>query len=184
MKYAVITPVATEPVTSAEAKLHIRVDHNTEDALIASLITAAREYCELFTGRALATQTLEAYPETWGEIDLPMKPVQSVTSIKYTASDGTETTMPETDYAVDTVDGKIILPYGGSWPTETLGTLNPIKVRYVAGYTSAPKTIKQAMLLLVGHWYENREAVAIGTTSKQIEFSVKALLTPYRLRWL
>lgn len=193
MQYKVITPPTAEPITLAEAELHLRVDGDTEDNLISDLIKAAREYCEEFTRRALAEQTIEAYPDHFpyeGEIELPRPPLQSVTSIKYKNSAGTETNMTaDTDYLVD-VDstvGRIVLPYGKSWPAFTPWPVHPIKIRYVAGYSSAdpiPKSIKQAMLLLVGHWYENREAVLKGTISKEIEIAVKALLSLHRVRWL
>jgi len=93
----------------------------------------------------------------------------------------------DTDYIVDTDStvGKIVLPYAKVWPTATLYTVNPIKIRYVAGYTTIPISIKQSMLLLIGHWYANREAVLVGqgTMSKEIEFAVKSLLSIDRMRW-
>ena len=54
MAYKVITAVATEPVTSTEAKAHVRVIGTTDDTLIAALISSAREFAEHYTGRALA----------------------------------------------------------------------------------------------------------------------------------
>ncbi|WP_145482770.1 MULTISPECIES: head-tail connector protein [Yersinia] len=41
--------------------------------------------------------------------------------------------------------------------------------------------IETAMLLLIGHWYTNREATVIGVTSKQLEFTIDSLLQPYRI---
>lgn len=193
MQISVITPVATEPVSLADAKLHLRLTagtfsgDTTEDALITNFITVSREYCENFTGRGLASQTLEAFGDEFPSsnmVELPSPPLQSVTSVKYTDSDGTETTMtPTTDYIVDTSSniGRIVLPYGKSWPLFIPYSVNPIKIRYVAGYTTAPKAIKQAMLLLIGHWYANREAT--GEAMGQIEFAVKALLSQYKVRW-
>lgn len=164
---------------------------SAEDALLSGLITASREYCEAFTRRALATQTIEAYLDCFplkDRIALPRPPLQSVTSVKYKDSAGDETTLTQnTDYIVDTESdiGGIVLPYGKSWPSFTAYPLNPIKITYVAGYASnlIPKTIKQAMLLLIGHWYENREAVITGGISKGIEFAVNALLSMYRVGW-
>lgn len=192
MSYKIITPVSTEPVTLAEAKLHTRVDNTDENALIEALITASREYCENITGRAFATQTLEAYrdyfPRYHDRFELPLAaPLQSVTSVKYKGSDGNETTMTaDTDYIADTESdvGGIVLPYGATWPSFTKYTVNPIKIRYVVGYTddnSIPKSIKQAMLLLIGNWYENREAT--GDVSPAIAFAVNALLAQWRVRW-
>lgn len=192
MNYSIITPVSTEPITVDEAKLHVRMtsSETAEDTLLGSLITAAREYCENYTGRALATQTIEAYLDRFPcfyEIELPRAPVQSVSSVKYKDSAGTETTLPaNTDYLVD-VDrsvGRIVLPYGVSWPSFTPYPVNPVRIRFVAGYTEAnliPKTIKQAMLLLIGHWYANREAV--GTTKGEMDFAVKSLLSMHRIWW-
>lgn len=182
MRYSISTPPTVEPVTLTAAKLHLRVTHNAEDALIAALIVAAREYCEGVTRRALATQTLEAYMARWparSYMELPRPPLQSVTSVKYTDSTGAEHTL--TDYIVDTNSGRVWLSDGGSWPGETLAPVNPIKVRYVAGYTNAPESLKQAMLLLIGHWFLNREAT--GEVAGPLAFAVSALLSLYRARW-
>ncbi|SMC38531.1 head-tail connector protein [Papillibacter cinnamivorans] len=163
---------------------------DAEDSLISDLVTAAREYCEAFTGRALAPQTLEAYLDRFpcrNHIELPMPPLQSVTSVKYKDSSGTETTMTaDTEYIVD-VDstvGRIVLPYGVTWPSFTAWTVNPIRVRYTAGYSATnpmPKTIKQAMLLLICHWYDHKSAV--GDVGGRMELAVHALLSLHRVRW-
>lgn len=170
------------------ADVILKTGDSVEDSLLTALITAAREYCEGFTGRALATQTIEAYPEYFcGDMELPRPPLQSVTSVKYKDSESTETTLTEdTDYIVDTdsVFGRLVLPYNKNWPTFTAYPVNPIRVRYDAGYSDTdpiPQTIKLAMLLLIGHWHKNREAV--GKVEGQIEFAVKALLTLHKVRW-
>lgn len=193
LQYTVITPPVDDPVTLDETKMHLRLTDAdmtgelSEQDLLLSLITAAREYCELYMGRALGTQTLEAFSDAFpcrNEIELPMPPLQSVTNVKYTDSSGAENTlMPDVDYLIDTGStvGRIVLPYGKTWPHFTPCTVNPIKIRYVAGYTETPKPIKQAMLLLIGHWYANREAT--GTAAGQIEFAVQALLGMYKVRW-
>ena len=161
-----------------------------EDTAIEFLITTAREYCENYTRRALATQTIEAYLPTFPHCDrfeLPHPPLQSVTSVKYKDSTGTETTMVVgTNYLVDDENtvAQIVLPYGLTWPLFTEYPVNAVKVRYVAGYASEnpiPRSIKQAMLLLIGHWYNNREAV--GNVGGEIAFAVKALLSMYKVGW-
>jgi uncharacterized phiE125 gp8 family phage protein len=190
-QYIRVVATITDAACSFGASVIVKTGDVTEDNLISALITAAREYCEGFTGRALATQTLEAYPERfpcYDEIEIPCPPLQNVISVKYTDSAGDETTMTvDTDYIVDTERnvGRIVLPYAKTWPTATLYTVNPIKIQYIAGYTTIPKSIKQSMLLLIGHWYANREAVLVGqgTMSKEIEFAVKALLSMYKVRF-
>ena len=111
MKFKVITAVATEPITRAEAKLHLGLDDmsgsHPDDAIIDALITAAREYGEQYTKRALAQQTLEAsldaFPDSDDDrIDLPRAPVASITSVKYTDTSGTEQTISGSAYALST----------------------------------------------------------------------------------
>lgn len=185
MKYLIATAPSTEPVTLADVKLHLRTitGDTTEDAaIITPLITAAREYCENYTGRALAAQTIEAYPEAFESvIRLPCPPIVSVASVKYTDDTGIETTMSNSDYTVDTVGGSIVFK---TIPSFTPAAANPIKITYSAGYTTLPKTIRQAMLLLIGHWYSNREAVVVGPyESTEIDLAVKHLLNQYKVWW-
>jgi len=161
--YKVITAPADEPVTVEEVKNQLRIDSTTEDADLAEYITAAREYGEDITRRAFATQTLEMYLDEFpcGDIELSMPPLQSVTSVKYKDSAGTETTMTATtEYLVDTDSniGRVVLPYGVSWPSFTAYPVNPIKIRYVAGYTTLPSMLKNAMLLHVGYMYKYRDS--------------------------
>ncbi len=186
-KYVRVVAVVTGSASDFSADIVVMTGDATEDGLLGTLISAAREYCEAYTGRALGTQTVELYLDEFptNAVVLPSPPLQSVTSVKYKDFDGTETTVASADYIVDTDGwtGRIVPAYGVSWPSFTAYPVNPIKVRYVAGYTTLPAAIKQAILLLVGHWYANREAVLVGSISKQVEFSVHALLTPYRVRW-
>lgn len=192
MKYAVTTGPTVEPVHLAEAKLHLRTvtgDNSEDSLLIGPLVMAAREYCENVTGRALAEQTLKAYPEGWGLWRLPRPPVVSIASVKYYDTDNTEYTLAAADYQLDTVDGQLLIL---EEPTTTLRALNPIVVEYAAGYTTdCPRAVRQAMLLLVAHWYQNREAVMVemarsvraGSVSVEIDYSVRRLLNQYRVWW-
>lgn len=184
MAIQVSIPPVEEPLTLDEAKAQCRVDVADDDTLITALIVAAREYCEARDWRAYVTQTLDLYLDAWpvgSQIELPRPPVQSVTSITYTDEDGTAATISASDYVLDTVTepGRIVLKSNISWPSVTLQIVNGIVVRYVAGYglaVAVPQRIKQAMLLLVGHWYENREQTTVGAVSRSIEFAVESLL--------
>ena len=176
----VITPPASEPVTLEAAKLHCRVDHDAEDTLISSLITAARAYCEGVQNRAYVEQTLELTLDTFPPpvFYLPLPPLRSVESIKYTDKDGTEHTLDSDNYITDTASfkGRVSLKYGESWPSVTLQPIAAVKIRFTAGYDEVPQTAKQAMLLLIGHWYINRESAISGQVNREIEFAVNALL--------
>jgi uncharacterized phiE125 gp8 family phage protein len=180
------TESAIEPINLEESKLQLRVDFDDDDALITRMIKAAREYCEGWTGRSFVEKTLEHYLYSFpleNFIRLPHQPVTAISSVAYKDSDGVDHSMSEgTDYLDDIEGGHVVLPYSGSWPSVMLYPVNPIKINYAVGST-VPETVKQAIHLLIGHWYENREAVMVGTITKEIEFSVHALLSQHRDRW-
>ena len=155
-----------------------------EEDLIKNLIQSAREYCESFTRCAFATQTLElllySFPAT-RMIYLPNPPLQEVLSIKYIDSTRIETTLSPSSYLVDTEGeiGRVILGTNESWPVFDPFPNWPVRIRFKAGFVTLPKSLKQAMLLLIGHWYENREAN--GTASGPVAYAVHALLSMYRV---
>lgn len=176
--YAVITEPTVEPITLAEAKTHLRVNNSLENDLITALIVAARQWVEGYTMRPLMTQTLQANYDylTTTEILLNKFPIQSITSVKYIDLSGTEQTIDSSTYTTDLISpiGRIKL---ASIPSSKT-TLNAIKIRFVAGYTSAelvPKTYKSAMYLLIAHLYENRQE-AQSQSLTEIPFGIKVLL--------
>ena len=191
MALTLFTAPAAEPVSVSEAKSHLRVDISDDDTLIGTLITAARVHVEQHLKRALVTQTwelvLDGFPAS-PEIRLPMPPLASVTSISYTDKDGGAGSVSSGDYVVD-IDrepGRIVLKNGKSWPSAVLKEAAGVRIKYVAGYGNAaavPQPIKQAILLLVGTLYENREdtLVAQGVTVMRLPFGVEMLLYPYKV---
>jgi len=185
MKYAVTTAPTVEPVTLADVKIHLHTvagDTSEDAAILTPLISAAREYCENVTGRALAAQTIKAYPDAWGTLRLLRPPITTITSIKYYDVDDVVYTLAATEYAVDAIDGAITIL---EEPATELREVNPIVIEYTAGYASGnacPMAIRQAMLLLIGHWYTNREAVSMSTSS-EVAITVKTLLGQYKVWW-
>jgi len=173
-----------EPVTLADAKLHLRVDGDEENTWIERAIRAAREFCEETQQRAYVSRRFRMSLERWpcGRIIvLPKPPLQSVEVITYILADGTVETLGPSQYVVDAASepGTIYLAPGASWPAGQLAPGMPIRVEFTAGYGAAaavPERVKQAILLLVGHWYENRETVLVGSISRSLEFAVEALL--------
>lgn len=181
----VVVP-AEEPITLAEAKLHLRVTSSAEDALLTDLIQAAREYCEMVSKRSFVTRTydlaLDAFP-CCGYIKLPAPPVQSITSVTYVDSTGATQTMSSDDYYLANPEGNLVLGYGKSWPSAILRPQNAITVRYVAGYGAAsavPAWVKHAIKLMVGHWYMNREEVVLGTVGHRVPDAAMSLLMANR----
>lgn len=184
MGVKIFTAAASEPVSLTEAKLHLKVDGTDEDGLIGALIGTARETVEGICRRALVTQTwdlvMDEFPEC-DEIKLPYPPLQSITSIQYTDQYNVTATFASTNYIVDAYGepGRVKLVYGAAWPGNTLTVMNGVKIRFVAGFGAAaavPLKYKQAILLLVGHWYAHREEVADNTNLMEIPLGVNALL--------
>lgn len=176
---------AIEPLTLATAKNHLRVDLSDDDTLITTLITVARRVAERSTNRALITQTWELVRDYWPRVDyieLPRSPLQSVTSVIYTDTADAQHTLDTSIYLVDTdhEPGRVALKFAQIWPTTVLQTRNGIRIRFVAGYggdaSDVPGDITQAMLLLIGHWYENRETINIGNIVNEIPLAASALL--------
>jgi len=176
------TAPTSEPLALDEAKEHLRVDGTDEDMLISSFIIAAREYCESYLNKSLVTQTRDLWLDSWPCADyLKLKaPLASITSVKYYDTANVEYTMTATDYFADTksTPGRVGLAYCKTWPTTTLRPFNGIVIRYVSGYGDAddiPQLTKNAMLLLVGHLYKNREST-VEQALTEIPFGVKSLL--------
>lgn len=182
------TPPAVEPVTVSEAKAHLRVDVSDDDAYIATLITAAREWCEQYLDRTLIdtqwTMRLDSFPY---EIELPRPPIASAgtataVTLTYTLGDDSTATLSSTQYRVDrnSTPGVVRQLRAGTWPAN-LDDYNAVAVTWWAGYgasgTSVPAAIRHAILMLVAHWYENRNTVLVGSISKPLEYAVESLLS-------
>ncbi len=180
MALKLIVPPIAEPIALEDAKTHVKEEYRDNDYLIADLIVAAREYCEAYQNRAYFTQTYEFWLDGWPNriVNIPRPPLQKVESIKFYTQDNVEHILSEDNYFVDNKNepGRVI--FGGAAP-EPLRQYNSVSIRFVAGYGDAakvPAVVKQAMLLLIGHWYDTREAATTGIISREIEFSVSSLL--------
>jgi uncharacterized phiE125 gp8 family phage protein len=176
------TAPTTEPIALTEAKAQCRVDITDDDSYISTfLIPTAREYCEGVLNRALITQHWELSFDYWPvfPFDVPLPPLISVESITYYDTTNTANTWDPSNYYVDPdhEPGRIALNSGISLPTTALRLINAVKIDFTCGYgdaTTIPLKTKQAMLLLIGHWYNNRESV--GKVGAETEFTVNALL--------
>lgn len=159
------TAPASEPLSTAEVKLYSRVGHAAEDTVIAGWITAARIEAENFQKKSYITQTRYAIFDDWpNEVqELPLGPLQSVTSIKYYDVDDSETVFADTNYYVDTLSevGRVALNDGVDWPTGTeLRPINSVVIEYVTGFGAAddvPENVKNAICVYCAYMYENRE---------------------------
>ena len=204
MPIQLVTPPTEEPVSLLEAKLHLRVDFDEDDMLIASLITAARQAAETLTGRQLTTarwkQVLDCFPgpSLMGvpagqaftlpghAILLAKAPVQSVVSINYLDMGSVNQTMPALTYTVDVAcePARITPVFGQIWPI-CLPQIGAVSVTFDAGYGTAsqvPEGIKSWIKLRVGSLYAHREEVAALSRGRieSLPF-IDGLLDPYKV---
>lgn len=183
-----------------QAYAHLRIDtfgspqESDDDLWLSEIgIPGARQWCEQYLGLSVAQQTIElatnSFPGSWFE--LPFGPVESIVSVTYVDENGADQTMPPGDYEVDQFSEppRLILAYGAEWPAARNST-NSVRVRYVTGFSlpgdspqshSLPPAIRSAMLLVLGHFYENREDATTSAVTS-IPLGAQALLDLNRVR--
>lgn len=181
------TPPVIEPVSLVEAKDHLRVDITDDDALIQGRLRAARRHLERRYACAFLTQTLVLTRDNfgcWNREPIKLRsPAVSVSSVTYVDPSGSSIVWGSSNYVlVATQEPARLYPALTTvWPT-TAAVPGAVKIEYVAGYTQpelVPDDMKEAVLLLLGHFYENREAVLTGSVSKEIELSLNELMSTY-----
>lgn len=182
----IVTPPASEPLTLAEVKEFLRVDHSDDDATLAIFITAARQLCESYTRMALLPTTFEEFfddfPQYSGdykdEIRLSRSPVSAVTYVKYIDGNETTITANAADYKIDTISRPARISPDNGW-FGTYETINAVFVRYIAGFADAasvPAPLKHGMMLVIGDMYENRT-----DSVKRLPTASEYLWNPYRV---
>lgn len=205
----IITPVLVEPIDIDTARRHLRLDtygtspevHPEDDLITDIYLPAAREYCEMLSGRAMApTELLFSFSMFPGVqvafqrngIEMPIGPALSIQSVDYTDGDG----IPQiiSDYQQDLYrgNGYIFPSVNGSWPTAQIGLTNAVQIRYVAGYDpdtaspidrQLPRRFKAAILLMLAHFFENRsQTEQLAPVPHELELGVNSLLLPDKLR--
>lgn len=187
MRVLVITP-PVPVITTDEAKDHLRILTDDEDALVDTLVAAATAHIDGpdgWLGRAIGVQTLECYLPAFGctSIGLPYPPAIDITEISYVDTDGATVAL---DGAAYDLRGNLLRPsWPNSWPTASWRGAGgeTVRIRYRAGYESLPAPIRAAILLMVGDLYAYRETAVTGTIAANIPMSttVQALLSPYRV---
>lgn len=182
----------TLPVTLAEVKAALDIGYVEKDDLIEGLMAAAVSYLDGWSGilgRCLCEQTWrQDFDYFCWDLRLPMFPVLSVSSVKYTDTNGVEQTVAASSYQVltDGLGSFVRFRNGFSFPTTKAFESAAVRVTYVCGHEDGddenpvPQAIKQAIVLLVRHWFDNPSAVVIGATVEKLPFAVDALLAPYR----
>lgn len=182
-----IDALDTALVSLTEAKDQCFVTGSDDDTLLTTLITVAREYAEARTWKQIIPATYTLYLDDFptGIIELPKPPVIAVASVKYYDSDDTLQTVSSSDYQVDLKSKPARIKPEDSWHSAD-DRLNAVEIVFTAGYDDSdeehklPKKIKQAMLIMIKHWFENRSAVVINegrsVDVKEVPLSADVLL--------
>ena len=179
MPFKIVTPPTIAVVELSDVKEHLNVEHTEDDFVIMRLRGAAERFIEKQTARQLAAATWDLFLDRFpsGLIEIRKPPVTAVSEIEYTDENGVLQTLA--GFQADTLSepARVFPAFDESWPS-TRRVPNAVRVRFTAGYSTQaalPDEAKQVVLLLVGHWYANREGVLTGTISKPVEFAIEAL---------
>ena len=189
--FTLVTGPVEEPITRDQAKKQLEIplsDYN-HDNHIDLLIKAARERMENETNRQIITATwtlvLDRFP-LQERIYLPKAPLQSVTSVTYTDTTGASQTLATSVYKTlsSRSPGYVALRRSQVWPG-TYDEDGVVSIIYVCGYgllpSNVPAGIQQAMMMMIGHWFEHREETVVGTNALSLPNGVQNLIDAYRI---
>lgn len=173
-----------EPITTAEARKHLRVDSTADDSLIADKIAAAREWVEDYTGLILTRREVtESLNYFLAQTKLRAWPIAAdePVSIVYRDTAGAEQTIADAQLRASVRPGEIYPAAATRWPLNS-AVSGTIAVTFTAGYANAasvPPILKQAMLVMLTAFYEDRDGGELFAAS---ECSAKALCRRYKRR--
>lgn len=171
-------------VSNERVRRQCRIDDNLDNDWITDAIAGATAFIEEYLGCAIAAATyrltLDRFPRKPESIPVPLWPINAITEIAYTAADGTTATVDLATIVQPASMGRYAIERTDylAWPTARC-TPNAVRVTLTAGWQSPaeiPQTITRAALMLIAHWYENRESVLVGSISKELEFGTSQLL--------
>lgn len=187
ISYLIAGP-ASEPISLAEAKAYLRIDDAAEDGLIGTLISAARMHVESLTGKALLEQSWRVVLDAWPKdrmVKLPVAPLVSLTSVTAFDEQDDAVAVPVAQFLPEsgTAPARLLLPAtiaGMPVLRERLG----IEIDYVAGFGASadevPADLRHALLALVAHWHEHRDAVIIAGSGAVVPSGFDRLVAPYK----
>jgi uncharacterized phiE125 gp8 family phage protein len=186
MPRILMNPPLLEPLTLAEAKLWLRIDHAEEDTLIQAFVAGCRQRIEGRIGRALVSQgwrmLLDAWPAASSGLEVPLAPppVLSVTAVKVIDAQGIVQTVPPASYRLEWRREPPLLIFTGPVPQPGRSRAG-IEIDLVCGSGPAPadvpEPIRQALRLLLSHAYEHR---SLTEPVRKEPPEINALLAPYR----
>ncbi len=186
--FVIDTDGGTGIITTAEAKTHLKVDTTADDTLIGNLIAAAVQSAQIFTNRFFITTQITQYGDKWDDIKVLFKSkVSTVQTVKYYDSDNSLQTLSTDIWLADTKHqpARRGLKPNKDFP-QLADRINAIEVQYKVGYgdtaADVPQGIKQACLLTIGNWYQNRQEVIVGRIATELPKSAQYLLEQYKVQ--
>lgn len=176
----------SEALSLTDVKTQLRITGTDDDDALRRFISGIRQKTEHFLGKTIVTSTWELKLDCFDdEIELPMGPIQSITSVQYVDSDGVTQTLSSSGYQFDR-RGRLKPSYNSDWPS-TRYQYDAVTITYIAGETHAgnvDRDIQLGMLLWIGGCDLNRENIMIGTIIAEIPDGAKSLLAPHRIHRL
>ncbi|MGM4997427.1 head-tail connector protein [Tardiphaga sp. 538_B7_N1_4] len=185
MSAILLVPPASEPLSLAEARQFLRVEHADDDAVITALIAAARAHVEALTRRALLTQTWRVVLDAWpanGRIAPRIGPLQTLLAARMFDAAGMPHALDVESFVVDTAANVIAAP---CWALPAPGrAVAGIELDVICGFgalaSEVPADLVHALKILLAHWYDNRGLAAIGGGAAMQPAGLHALIAPYR----
>ncbi len=176
-----------EPVSLDEAKAHLRIDGNAEDILVSSLILTSRLHIEAALDLALIDQAwtlqLDRWPRT-SDVEIPLSPLQSVNGVGVRNAAGELVPVPATSYLTDMASRPPRIVFNGAVRPDPGVAAAGIEIAFSAGFgstaASVPAPLRHAVLMLVSHWYEHRDAAETGSLQTRIPDVISDLIAPFR----
>lgn len=181
-----LTAPAVEPLSLADAKTFLRVEHDADDAIITSLVSAARNHVEALTRCALIAQTWRLVLDRWpdgGRIAPRIGPLRALAAVRVFNAAGEASAIDPETFVIHRAAGVIAAP-GWSLPPpgrSIAGIELDLDVGFGEAASDVPPILLQAIRILVAHWYENRGLIAIGQTVAMMPASVNAMISSHRV---
>jgi uncharacterized phiE125 gp8 family phage protein len=188
MPSILLSPPLVEPISLAEAKAYLRVEHDDDDGVIAALIAGARVHVEAQTRRALITQIWRIIRDAWpadGRIAIVPTPLRELLAARVYRLDGSTQAIDVAAFVADAASAPAVLGFTlGALPApgRMVGGIElDIEVGYGNAPSDVPEPLRQAIRVLIAHWYENRGLLGEGGAVAMLPQSAAALIAPYRV---
>jgi uncharacterized phiE125 gp8 family phage protein len=185
MAAILLTPPAIEPLSLADAKTFLRVEHDDDDAVIAGLIAAARGQIEALTRRALIVQSWRVTLDRWPRdrrLSLRIAPLRAVLAARLFDAQGSAQPLDAASFGIDAAASIVLAPPGLPRPGRAAGGIAlDLELGFGPAAEDVPELLRHALRTLVAHWYDNRGLAAIGQSVALLPGSVAAMIASYRV---